>query len=77
MAVNLLPHSGQPCWVEDSEYEALVRRKGRGWSECADEQEWLAKLHYLRTGHRAGKLGDGQFAEREERLVELWLRRHL
>ena len=78
MAINLRPHSeSEPLWVEEAEYERLVRRAERGWSLCADETEWLAKLHYLRTGFEAGKLDSSAFEERETRLVQAWLRRKL
>ena len=42
---------------------------------ASDEIEWLAKLHYLREGYRAGKLTEEQFDERESRLVQAWLGR--
>ncbi len=78
MPVNLRPHSTkQPLWVEEAEYQGLVRRNPGAWSQCADEAEWLAKLHYLREGLREGKLTAAQFEERETRLVLGWLRRKL
>jgi hypothetical protein len=76
--VNLRPLSeAEPLWVEEAEYERLVRRSEGGWSLCADETEWLAKLHYLRAGLQAGKLDPSQFEEREARLVQTWLRRRV
>jgi len=76
VAINLRPHSkAAPLWLEEAEYERLVRRTEGGWSTCADETEWLAKLHYLRAGRQAGKLDEAQFEERETRLVQAWLRR--
>lgn len=78
MPVNLRPLSeAEPLWVEEAEYERLVRRSEGGWSLCADETEWLAKLHYLRAGLQAGKLDPSQFEEREARLVQAWLRRRV
>ena len=78
MAINLRPHSqAEPLWVEEAAYDALVRRTEGGWSHCADETEWLAKLYYLRSGLAAGKLEPGPFEERETRLVQAWLRRRL
>lgn len=78
MAINLRPLSqAEPLWIEEAEYERLVRRTEGGWSQCADETEWLAKLHYLRAGLRDGKLEPSQFEERESRLVMGWLRRRL
>lgn len=73
MSINLRPHSSQPLLVEEAEYERLVKRAEGRWSHCADEIEWLAKLHYLREGYRAGKLTEEQFDERESRLVQAWL----
>lgn len=75
MAINLRPHSSEPLLVDEAEYERLVKRAEGGWSRCADETEWLAKLHYLRDGLRAGKLTEQQFEEREGRLVAGWLSR--
>jgi len=78
VAINLRPLSqAAPLWVEEDEYQRLVQRAEGGWSQCADETEWLAKLHYLRAGLQAGKLEPGQFEERETRLVQGWLRRRL
>jgi len=74
--INLRPHSSSgPLWVEDEEYHRLVGRKDLGWSQCSEEMEWLAKLHYLREGLRAGKLSRPDFLERESKLVEVWLRK--
>ncbi len=76
MAINLRPLSqAAPLWVEEERYRQLVNRKQDGWSRCADETEWLAKLHYLRQGLREGKLERADFLQREARLVENWLRR--
>ncbi len=78
MARNLRPLSEtHPLMVEDEEYERLVRRKEGGWSRCADEKEWLAKLHYLREGFDADKLDKSEFEEREYRLVVGWLKRFI
>jgi len=74
MALNVRPHSERgPLLVDEAEYEQLSRRTAHGWSECADEREWLVKLHFLREGYRAGKLNLESFEERELRLVEAWL----
>ena len=78
MAVKLRPlSSSDPLMIEESEYQALVARKEKGWSHCADETEWLAKIHYLREGFKAGKLTPQDFRERESRLVESWLRKRV
>lgn len=85
MAIQLRPHSTEhPLAIGEEEYERLVERGKRGqpgqrgeggWSQCQDESEWLAKLHYLRNGLREGKLTQEAFAERESRLVLGWLRK--
>ncbi|MCH8883520.1 MAG: hypothetical protein IIA41_08490, partial [SAR324 cluster bacterium] len=62
MPVNVRPDSdSSPLWLDDAEYERLVKRSEGGWSRCRDETEWLAKLHYLRSGLKEGKLYAGQF----------------
>ncbi|MDH4248502.1 MAG: hypothetical protein OEW39_11890 [Deltaproteobacteria bacterium] len=74
MALNIRPHSERgPLLVDEEDYEQLARRSAQGWSECADEREWLVKLHYLRAGFKAGKLDSATFEERELRLVQAWL----
>jgi hypothetical protein len=75
MPINLRPQSVEPLLVDEAEYDRLVKRADGGWSRCSDETEWLAKLHYLREGVRAGKLTEPQFEERESRLVQGWLSR--
>ena len=75
MAINLRPDSDTPLQVDEETYQQLTTRKTNGWSQCEDETEWLAKLHYLRAGLREGKLNNGQFEEREARLVANWLRK--
>ncbi|MDH5751243.1 MAG: hypothetical protein OEZ59_02340 [Deltaproteobacteria bacterium] len=76
MAVNLRPFSTRnPLWIQDSDYTDCIGRKQKGWSNCRDETEWLAKLHYLRQGFSEGKLARDSFEEREMRLVQSWLSR--
>ncbi len=76
MPKNLRPHStAGPLEISDEAYAALVQRSSGGWSHCADETEWLAKLHYLRSGFTLGKLDRSQFEEREFRLVAGWVRK--
>jgi uncharacterized membrane protein len=41
----------------------------KGWSHCDSKEECLAKLHYLREGFAQGKITDGDFHEREEKMV--------
>ncbi len=76
MAINVLPLSGEnPLLIDDAEYDRLVNNTEGGWSRCGGEREWLAKLHYLRSGYEADRLNQSQFEERETRLVLEWLRR--
>ena len=78
MPVNLRPLSDNaPLEIETGEYDQLVARKEGGWSHCASETEWLAKLHYLRQGLKTGKVERAAFEERERRLVEDWLKRRV
>ena len=78
MKINLRPLSERaPTWVLPEAYEELTQRKEKGWSTCQDEQEWLAKLHYLREGFRAEKLTREAFETRELRLVKDWLEQML
>ena len=77
MPINVRPLSQvNPLALPEEEYQALVQRTENGWSQCADEREWLAKLHYLRAGFKAGKLDAAQFEEREFRLVQGFLTRY-
>ena len=73
--VNVRPWSQQPCWIKKEHWQYLVGRKSSSWSVCKTEEEWLAKLHYLRMGYQAGKLDEQRFYERELRLVRSWLTR--
>ena len=76
MRKNLRPYSEtQPQEISDEAYDGLVQRREGGWSRCAEETEWLAKLHYLRSGFEQGKLDRSQFEAREFRLVAGWLRK--
>lgn len=72
---NVLPHSkAEPMPMEEAEYQRLVKKTQGGWSTCADEREWLAKLHYLRVGLAEGRLDQAAFDERETRLVTGFLK---
>ena len=74
MKISLRPHSAeQPLEIGEDDYNLLVKRKAPGWSDCADETEWLAKLHYLRAGFEQDKTDAAEFEKRELRLVQNWL----
>ena len=55
--------------VSGEDYNKLVQMKGKGWSHCDSKEEYLAKLHYLRSGFSQGKISIGDFNEREKKLV--------
>ena len=70
---NLAPDF--PIEVTPEEYDELIKRKGNGWSHCKDQKEWMAKLHYLRKGFKAGKIPSQQFFAKEQDLVINWWQR--
>ena len=61
-----------PIWVDDTEYSKLISRKSMGWSNCDTQTEWMAKLHYLRTGYKSGKISKENFFTKEKELVLNW-----
>ena len=76
--ISLTPHASHfPLEVEVEEYERLVRQKQDGWSVCRSQNEWLAKLHYLRQGRKEGKIDEAAFQEREKALVLNWWKKNV
>ena len=74
--INLVALSDEhPLWIEEEEYEALIQLKDQGWSHCAEQKEWLAKLHYLRKGFKEGRIDGASFKNREAELVLNWLKK--
>ena len=68
--ISLTPYSHEnPLKVSLEEYEKLVHMKEKGWSNCDSKEEYLAKLHYLRTGCAKGKITKNDFHEREEKII--------
>ena len=68
--ISLTPYSQEnPVNISQEEYEKLVHMNEKGWSHCDSKEECLAKLHYLREGFAQGKIADGDFHEREEKMV--------
>ena len=61
-----------PLMVTEEEYVRLIGRKNRGWSNCIDDREWMAKLYYLRDGFKQGKISKQDFFEKEKDLVMRW-----
>ncbi len=76
--ISLTPYASQfPIEVEPEEYERLVRQKQDGWSVCRSQNEWLAKLNYLRQGRKEGKIDEAAFRERETTLILNWWKKDL
>jgi len=68
--INLTPFSlKNPIEVSQEAYDNLVQMKEKGWSQCDSKEEYLAKLHYLRTGFSQGKIAKSDFNEREKKIV--------
>jgi hypothetical protein len=61
-----------PIWVDEAEYSKLISQKSKGWSNCDTQTEWMAKLHYLRTGYKSGKISKENFFTKEKELVLNW-----
>ena len=64
-----------PVEVNQDEYDLLVQKKDRGWSNCDTQKEWLAKLHYIRKGFKENKLAKDAFVAMEKDLVLRWWKR--
>ena len=41
----------------------------KGWSNCSSKEEYMAKLHYLRSGFYQGKIDLDEFNELEKKIV--------
>ena len=68
--INLTPFSLEnPVEVSQETFNNLVQMRGKGWSHCDSKEEYLAKLHYLRTGFSQGKIAKVDFNEREKKIV--------
>ena len=71
--ITLTPHARQfPIEIDPTEYQQLVQQKQYGWSVCQTQNEWLAKLHYLRQGKKDGKIDEAAFQEKEKALILNW-----
>lgn len=71
--ISLTPHAAHfPIEIEPETYQRLVQQKRQGWSVCDSQNEWLAKLHYLRQGKKEGKIDEATFREREKALILNW-----
>ena len=70
MTINLTPFS-QENFLEISveDYERLIHINEKGWSYCSSKEEYMAKLHYLRSGFYKGKIDKDEFCELEKKIV--------
>ena len=55
--------------VSQEDYEQLIQINEKGWSHCSSKEEFLAKLHYLRSGFHQGKISIDAFDELEKKIV--------
>jgi len=70
MKINLTPYSTENCIeISKEHYEKLVHINQKGWSTCSSKEEYLAKLHYLRSGYSQGKIDIDEFNELEKKIV--------
>ena len=68
--ISLTPYSKEnPVEVSQVAYDKLVHMNENGWSHCDSKEEYMAKLHYLRAGFSQGKIAQGDFCEREKKMV--------
>lgn len=58
-------------------YAKLAQKKERGWTEVDSEEEFLAKLHYLRAGMAENKRPKEELLRTEEKLVVKFWEKHL
>ncbi len=71
LMISLTPYSLEnPVEVSGEDYNKLVQMKEKGWSHCDSKEECLAKLHYLRAVFAKGKIAEGDYHEREEKMVD-------
>ena len=70
MKINLTPYSTKHFLeVSQEDYEQLIQINEKGWSHCSSKKEFLAKLHYLRSGFHQGKISLDAFDELEKKIV--------
>ncbi len=59
--------------ISKENYQKLEKKKNfQKWSECLSQEEWLVKLHYLRTGYKEKKIPSEEFHLKEKKLVVQW-----
>ena len=59
-------------WIEKNHYDALKNKKNKSWTDCESEQEWLVKLHYLRSLKKEKKIESTKFNIYEQKLIIKW-----
>ncbi len=58
--------------IDERQYEVLKRKKNPTWTDCHSEEEWLVKLHCLRTLFKENKIDKTSFVGKEQRLILKW-----
>ena len=59
-------------WIEKKKYEFFKKKKSPTWVDCNSEEEWLVKLHYLRTLYKKKIISKEDFTEKEKNLILRW-----
>ena len=59
--------------IDEKRYRFLVSRKNQGWTNCETEEEWLAKLYYLKEGLEEKKITVEDYNQKEKQLILNWL----
>ncbi len=62
-----------PLLVTEEQYDTLKALKKGGWTQCNSQEEWMVKLHYLRSGYKEKKIEKQSFFKTERELVIKWL----
>ena len=61
-----------PTWIKENEFNSHIKKNKNGWTNCETQNEWLAKLYYLRQGYKDKKISKSDFIIREKDLVIRW-----
>ena len=70
MKINITPHSKKFLLeISQKDYEKFIQINEKGWSHCSSKEEFLAKLHYLRSGFEHGKIDKDSFDRLEKKIV--------
>tara|TARA_Y100001970_G_C14209739_1_gene846171 strand:+ start:832 stop:1068 length:237 start_codon:yes stop_codon:yes gene_type:complete len=70
MKINLTPYSTKHFLeVSQDDYDRLIQINEKGWSHSSSKEEFMAKLHYLRSGLNQGKINKDSFDELEKKII--------